>query len=106
MALLYLLTTGMGVVVILFRRQMAAEEDMPPEVWLAYGLMIIAIGIVCGALYLASFFLPLRRWAWIYHIVLISIGMTSCCCLPVCIPLLIFWIKPEMQAYFDQRVGP
>jgi hypothetical protein len=32
--------------------------------------------------------------------VIICLGMTSACFLPVCIPLLIFWIKPETKLYF------
>ncbi len=45
-------------------------------------------------------FLPRKNWAWIYGIVLIAIGLTSPCCMPVSIPLLIFWIKPEIRAYY------
>jgi hypothetical protein len=32
--------------------------------------------------------------------VTIGLGMTSACTLPICIPLLIFWLKPETKAFF------
>jgi hypothetical protein len=28
--------------------------------------------------------------------------MTSACFLPACIPLLIYWIKPDVKAYFGR----
>jgi hypothetical protein len=37
-----------------------------------------------------------------YDLVLICIGMTSCCILPAAIPLLIFWLKPEAKNWFHQ----
>ncbi len=46
--------------------------------------------------------LPKAPWAWTYHLVLIGIGMTSACCLPACIPLLIHWLKPETKAFFGR----
>ena len=42
-------------------------------------------------------------WAWIYGMVLICIGLTSPCCLPVTIPLLIGWIKDDAKAYFGRN---
>ena len=45
-------------------------------------------------------FLPRRKWVWIYDLVVICLGMTSCCTLPVCIALLIFWIRPETRQFF------
>jgi hypothetical protein len=42
---------------------------------------------------------------WVYDLVVICVGMTSFCCMPVCIPLLIFWIKPEVRAYFGRTAG-
>lgn len=50
----------------------------------------------------AAPFLPKAPWAWIYHLVLIGLGMTSACCLPVCIPLLMHWMKPETKAFFGR----
>jgi hypothetical protein len=38
---------------------------------------------------------------WIYGIVLIALGMTSACFVPACIPLLIYWLKPDAKSYFQ-----
>jgi hypothetical protein len=60
---------------------------------------------VSGAFLAASaapFLLPARPWVWIYDLVVICLGMTSACFLPATIPLLIFWIKPEVKAYFGR----
>jgi hypothetical protein len=43
-----------------------------------------------------------KSWGWVFGIVLIAIGMTSCCLWPITIPLLIQWIKPEMKRAFGQ----
>jgi len=64
-------------------------------------LIVICVPLAIG--FGVGVFLPREPWAWIYGIVTIGIGMTSCATLPFCIPLLIFWIKPETKAYFDQR---
>jgi hypothetical protein len=38
---------------------------------------------------------------WIYQIVLIGLGLTSVCCLPATVPLLISYVKPEVKAWFE-----
>jgi hypothetical protein len=46
-------------------------------------------------------FLPKKPWAWIYHLVLICLGMSGCT-IVASIPLLIFWLKPETKAFFGR----
>lgn len=65
------------------------------------GIIMLVVGIPLFFLYAAAPFLPRKPWNWIFSMVLICIGMTSCCCIPACIPLLIFWIKPETKQYFQ-----
>lgn len=59
-------------------------------------------GLLGLGFHAVALFLPRRPWAWIYGIVVIAIGMTSCCILPAAIPLLIAWLKPEMKARFNR----
>jgi hypothetical protein len=101
MALLYLFCIGIGVAGIVFRSQLA-DHDHPPELLAFLGVLFAALGVVFMLAFGAAPFLPHRSWVWIYHLVLIAVGMTSACCLPVCIALLIFWIKPETRAYFGR----
>jgi hypothetical protein len=64
------------------------------------GWIFIGISIPLFIVSILPFLLKPKPWVWIYDLVIICIGMTSGCFLPICIPLLIFWIKPETQAYF------
>jgi len=76
-------------------------RDEPPP-WI-FALLFGCISAPFAAAYIAAFFLPRRPWVWIYHIVLIGVGMTSACCIPACIPLLIYWLKPETRRYFGRE---
>ena len=57
-------------------------------------------GQLCGA-FAAPLFMPREKWVWIFDLVLICFGFTTCCLIPACIPLLIFWLKPEAKAWFN-----
>jgi len=66
------------------------------------GAVLMVIGLPLAIAFALPFFLRRKRWVWVYNLVLICIGMTSCCCLPATIPLLIYWIKPETKAWFNR----
>src|SRR5512134_1365332 len=91
MAAMYVVVTLVGVSLPMWMPPGGAE-DPPP--WL-FALIFGCIGAPFSGAYIAAFFLPRRPWVWIYHLVLICIGLTSACCMMASIPLLIFWIKPE-----------
>jgi cell division protein FtsW (lipid II flippase) len=104
MALLYLLVAVIGGFIIVFGQQIAAEDpELSAAEALIMGWMFVAVGVVLIVPFVAALALPRRHWVWIYHLVMICIGLTSVCCLPVTVPLLIFWIKPETKAWFDTR---
>jgi hypothetical protein len=63
-----------------------------------YGVM----GVLLAPVFAVGVFLPSKPWAWVYGIVLIAIGCTSCACLPATIPMLIHWLKPETKVYFGR----
>ena len=46
-------------------------------------------------------FLPRKKWVYIYHMLLIALGMSSCLWWPIVIPLLITWAKPETRAWYE-----
>lgn len=99
LALVYFLLLVGGIVLIFF------FDLLPPEEKIGLGfaaVFSIVLGLVFAAGFAAGPFLPRKPWAWIYGMVLISIGMTSACCLPASIPLLIFWIKPETKIFFGR----
>lgn len=77
-----------------------AKLEMSPSGARLMGAALFVMGLG----FLAASILPLvlrpRPWLWTYDVVIICLGMTSACFLPACIPLLIFWMKPEVKAYF------
>jgi hypothetical protein len=99
MAALYLVVLIGGIAMPLLAPEELdlAADDPPPWVM---ALIIGCVSFPFAALYGAALFLPVKPWAWIYHLVLICFGFTSLCCMVVSIPLLIFWVKPETKAYF------
>ncbi len=103
MAALYLLVLLAGVGMLIFlpgnEPSLRGTEKV---VVLTYVGFLVALGAALGAAFGASLFLPPKPWVWIYDLVLIAIGLTSPCCLPASVPLLIFWIRRDTQAYFGR----
>ena len=100
MALLYLTTAVMGIVFMFIEpdREMSAAEAK------IMGSVFLILGLVFFVPYALAPFLPRKSWVWIFGLVLICIGLTSACCMPVCIPLLIFWLKPEMKVFYGRTL--
>ena len=79
-----------------------AELEMGKTEAVIIGVMMLVMGLVFFVLFLMPFFLPRKPWVWVFNLVLICIGMTSACFLPACVPLLLFWLKPEAKAWFGK----
>jgi len=67
------------------------------------GIVLVPMAIVLFVACLIPFFAPRRRWVWVYGSVLICLGMSSACFLPACVVLLVYWLKPETQAWFGRN---
>lgn len=102
MALLYLVTAIMGPVFIFSE----PDRDMSEAEAKIMGSMLLILGLVFFVPYAIAPFLPRKSWVWVFGLVLICIGLTSLCCLPVCVPLLISWLKPEMKAFYGRGENP
>ncbi len=107
MLLLYLFVMGMGVLFLVNPDLMVDPDagmssNRPADTAEAVimGALYLGLGSVFALAFLVSFFLPRSKGTWIYDLVLICLGLTSCCCLPASIPLLIFWIKQETRDWF------
>jgi MFS family permease len=105
MTFVYMLLFVAAVLMLVFAPSLADDADNPEEVLLIQGIVFAVMSLPLGGAFIIGAFMPVKPWAWIYGIVLIGLGMTSCCCLPATIPLLIFWIKPETQTYFGRSKG-
>ncbi len=80
-----------------------ADLDTSKEGARLLGIVFLILGAVLAGVFFLPFIARPEPWLWIYDLVLICIGMTSACVLPVCIVLLIFWIKPETKAHFGRQ---
>jgi hypothetical protein len=97
MALVFLAVAIMGVVFFFVD---PVELEMSSSEATLMSVTFFVFGLVLLIPFAVAPFLPHRKSTWIIGIVLICIGMTSTCCLPISIPLLIFWIKSENKVYF------
>lgn len=99
LSLIYLVMVAFSLVFFLADPQ---DLDMPKTFALLIGMLFLGLGLVLFIACLLPFFLPPKPWVWIYNLVIICVGMTSACFLPICVPLLIYWLKPEAKAYFGR----
>jgi hypothetical protein len=99
MMALYLMVALVGVSLAALSADLAQPDTDAVEIQIM-GAVYTVLGLLFGAVFGIGLAAPRRTWGWIYSIVLICIGLTSCCTLPACIPLLIFWLKPETKAYY------
>lgn len=98
MVLLYLLVVGMGLFLLLATPPPGTDQDLR-----FIGGIYIAIGAILFLVFAVALFLPPKPYNWIVGIVLMGLGMTSCCFLPFLVPLMIYWVKPETKAYFGRK---
>ena len=101
MALLYLACTVGGVLLFIFANEIieADPSEAPVEARI-YGVVLPVVGAPLMLFYAVAPFLPKNRFGWIVGIIAIAIGMTSACCMPAAIPLLIFWINEKTRKFF------
>lgn len=99
LALVYVaLSTGVAVMAVL--AGLGPHRPNDPPAWVP--LFVLAWMVPLTAAFVAAPFLPPRPWAWTYHLVLICVGFTSVCCLPLCVPMMLKWITSDTRAYFGR----
>lgn len=83
---------------------LADPADMEISATGAYliGTSLLLMGAALFAVCLVPFLVAPRPWLWVYDLVIICLGLTSACFLPICIPLMIFWLKPDTKSYFGR----
>jgi len=70
-----------------------------------FGKIFIFIGLLFIP-YAVAPFLPHKPWVWIYGLVLIGFVMLNTCCLPIAVPIVIFWLDPKTRQYFRRGNPP
>jgi hypothetical protein len=100
MIVIYLFSIGLGAFFMSFApetREYSSEETF------IMGIFYAALGAVFLIVSVVALLLPRKPYNWVVGIVMMALGMTSCCFLPFLIPLLIYWVKPETKAYFGRN---
>jgi hypothetical protein len=64
------------------------------------GLLYGGVGLLFAVPTIVALFGGRRPWVHTLGTVVIALGMINFCCLPVLIPLLIVWMKPETRRWF------
>lgn len=101
MILVYAVCGVLGMLMLTFQPQLAAAlPKAKPSELLTQSFVMLGIGVPFSVIFLIALFLPDNPRTWTFHIVLICVGLMSCCFWPASIPLLIFWMKPETKKYF------
>jgi hypothetical protein len=100
MMLLYMGVAIFGASIAYFQ---PALDRQGPEETLLMGVIYGLLGAVFFLVHLVALVLPPKPYNWIVGIMMIAIGMTSCCLWPVVIPLLVFWVKPETKSYLGRK---
>jgi hypothetical protein len=105
---LSLLDVAAGAGAVLFRRQLAEWlGNGEPGAYAVVGALALAVGLIQSALFSLAFVLPRKPWAWVYHLVLIGLGLTDPCFFFPCLFLMVFWLKAPTRTYFgcDKWLG-
>ena len=99
LVVLYLVLAVIGAVAI--AGSYGANVENPRDAFNG-GVFLLVVGGILAVFFLVGVILPPKPSSWILGIVLIALGMTSICFLPLTLPLLFFWIKPETRKYFGR----
>ena len=101
MILLYSTVMLGAFLMFVFAAEIADAETSEREIQ----TMAILFGFICLpilALYVVGLFWRRGKSGWIYQIVLIAIGLTSCATWPLTIPLIVGWVT-HRDAIVDSR---
>lgn len=102
LALMYLGVGFVGLAIVSYSAQLKSPKGMEDPVIL--GTIYAVLGFALFIPFAIAPFLPRKPWNWIVGILFMAVGLSSCCLWPALIPMLIYWFKPETQAYFGKKV--
>lgn len=99
-SVLYILVAAAGGALAYYAEQLSESEQETTELRIQ-GVVYLSLGIALAVVHLIAPLLPRKKWSWLYGFAPIVIGLTSPCCLPMTLPLLLWWIKPETKQWFE-----
>ena len=102
MAIIYLLVGAFGITVLVVGPEQFATAEHDADELMFQGVAFTILGVALCIPFAIAPFLGRKPGVWVFDLVLICLGLTSCACLPVTIPLLINWLKPETKLWFGR----
>lgn len=104
MVLLYLVVAAGGVLVLANAYEMAAgDPEMTPQDAMIMGWIMLGMGLAFAIAFFVPPLLPRRKWAWIVGIIMIALGLTSCCLWPLCIPLMVYYVQRPTRLWYSEE---
>jgi hypothetical protein len=100
MTVLSALATLVGLVMMFMPLFVRSATGTDPGTWLV-GLVYGGVGIAFFVPWVIALFGDRKPWVHTLGTVMIALGMTQLCCLPIQIPLLIAWLKPETKRWYS-----
>ena len=68
--------------------------------WDYFAIFVYISGILSLLLYMPPFFLPRKQWVWIYNITILGINLINIITIPVLVPLIVLYVKPEVKNFY------
>ena len=68
--------------------------------WDDFAVFALISSIIGLALFLPPFFLPRKQWVWIYNLTILGISLTGIITIPVLVPLIVLYAKPEVRKFY------
>jgi len=96
-AVMYLVATFGGVFLLYAGSDLSGDKAGEAMV---EGVIMVVLCPALMVLSVVAAVAPRKKWGWILNVVLIGLGCTSCMCMPASIPLVIFWLKPEVKRWY------
>jgi hypothetical protein len=94
---------GAGIIASPFFLPKSPGSGADVGLWIG-GLFYAGWGLLFLVPTLVGLFAPRRPWGHTMGTVVIALGMFNLvCCIPILIPVLIVWMKPETKAWFGAR---
>jgi drug/metabolite transporter (DMT)-like permease len=97
---MYIILVVLGIVLI---SQFSEHESFESKLM---GWAFFVVGAILFVPYAVAPFLPHKPWNWVFGLVLLGISMTGTLCLPMAIPILIFWLDQETKQFFGIGKSP
>jgi hypothetical protein len=92
--------TALGGLVVMFTPLFTSSmASSGVETWVA-GMFYGGLGTAFFIPWVIALFGGRKPWVHTLGTVMIALGMTQICCLPILIPLLINWLKPETKRWY------